>query len=123
MFFNIGGNVLLPTVSFSDKAGAGFGLTVQLEMQFTPQLYGTATAGYISWGDKDFGGFSYSNSAIPILFGAKYYYMPIEGFYGQAQLGLYMFTTDVTIPSSVSNLSDDLSRSSSEFAFALGARL
>ena len=39
--------------NFGDVAGTGIGGTAQFEMQFMPQLLGTATAGYIKWGGKD----------------------------------------------------------------------
>ena len=56
MWLNIGGNVLLPMGDFADVAGVGFGGTAQFEMEFMPQLLGTATIGYFMWGGKDFGG-------------------------------------------------------------------
>ncbi len=124
MYGNIGVNVALPMGNFGDVAGTGFGGTAQFEMEFMPQLYGTATAGYIKWGGKDFGTFSYSYSAVPVLVGAKYFFMPAGGFYGQAQLGLYFFSADVTTPAvSVGGFSfgGDLGGSSSEFTLSLGA--
>ena len=121
MYLNIGGNVLLPMGSFGDQAGTGIGGTAQFEMQFMPQLLGTASAGYISWGGKDFGGFSYSISAIPILVGAKYYFVPGSGFYGHGQIGLYLFSSDVTVPASYAGYGFDAGGSSSEFALSLGA--
>lgn len=122
MYGNVGVNVALPMGNFGDFAGTGFGGTAQFEMQFTPQLLGTASAGYIAWGGKDFGVFSYSYSAIPIMVGAKYYFMPSGGFYGHGQLGLYLFSVDIKAPASTSqfiNISG--SSSSSEFAFSFGA--
>ena len=104
MWLNIGGNLLLPMGDFADVAGVGFGGTAQFEMEFMPQLLGTGTIGYVMWGEKDFGGvigsqnYSYSSSAIPVLVGAKYYFMPKGGFYGQAQLGLFFFSTSVDVP-------------------------
>lgn len=124
MNLNIGANVALPMGNFGDVAGTGFGGTVQFEMQFMPQLYGTASAGYITWGGKDFGTFSYSYSAVPVMVGAKYYFMPTGGFYGHGQLGLYFFSADVEAPAvSVGGFTfgGDLGGSSSEFALSLGA--
>jgi hypothetical protein len=124
MNLNIGANVALPMGNFGDVAGTGFGGTAQFEMQFMPQLYGTASAGYITWGGKDFGTFSYSYSAIPIMVGAKYYFMPTGGFYGHGQLGLYMFSVDVDAPAtSVGGFTfgGSTSTSDSEFALSLGA--
>ena len=87
-------------VDFGDVAGTGFGGTAQFEMQFMPQLLGTATAGYITWGGKDFRlHSSYSYSAIPILVGAKYYFMPTGGFYGHGSIRIYFFSQlDVEAP-------------------------
>jgi hypothetical protein len=124
MFLNVGANVALPMGNFGDVAGTGFGGTAQFEMQFMPQLYGTASAGYIKWGGKDFGSFSYSYSAVPVLVGAKYFFMPAGGFYGQAQLGIYFFSSDVTVPTiNVGGFSygGSTGGSSSEFTLSLGA--
>jgi hypothetical protein len=124
MYLNIGGNVALPMGNFGDVAGTGFGGSAQFEMQFTPQLLGTASIGYITWGGKDFGTFSYTYSAIPILVGAKYFFMPSGGFYGHAQLGLYMFSADVESPAivvgGITVGGGNVSSSNSEFAFAFG---
>ena len=52
--------------------------------------------------------------------------MPAGGFYGQAQLGLYFFSADVTTPAvSVGGFSfgGDLGGSSSEFTFSIGCWL
>ncbi len=125
MYLNVGANVALPMGSFGDVAGTGIGGTAQFEMQFMPQLYGTATAGYIAWGGKDFGVFKYSYSAIPILVGAKYYFMPSGGFYGHGQIGLYMFSWDYESPTytvgGVTVGGGKQSLTSSEFTFAFGA--
>ncbi|NWF89763.1 MAG: outer membrane beta-barrel protein [Ignavibacteriaceae bacterium] len=118
MCLNIGGNVLLPMGDFGDAANLGFGGTAQFEMQFMPQLVGTAHAGYIIWGtdvdDVDF-------SAIPVMVGAKYYFMPNSGFYGHGQLGLYfMSVTTPKIVTPIGTFGGD-SESDSEFALSLGA--
>lgn len=124
MYLNIGGNIALPMGNFGDYAGTGFGGSVQFEMQFTPQLLGTASIGYITWGGKDFGDSKWTYSAIPILVGAKYFFMPSGGFYGQAQLGLYMFSwdydTDPVVVNGITVHGGSLSASSSEFTFAFG---
>ena len=128
MYGNVGVNVMLPMGSFGDGAGTGIGGTAQFEMQFMPQLLGTASAGYIKWGGKDqtiLGSkYSYSISAVPILVGAKYYFMPSGGFYGQAQLGLFFFSTSVDAPAvstTFGTFGGSSSASSSEFTFAFGA--
>jgi len=123
MWLNIGGNVLLPMGDFGDAVGTGFGGTAQFEMQFMPQLLGTATIGYLMWGGKDITAFTGSNysgpdyTGIPILVGAKYYFMPGSGFYGHAQLGLMLFSADdVTINGYTFDAG-----SSTEFTLGLGA--
>ncbi|QQS36496.1 MAG: hypothetical protein IPM56_00660 [Ignavibacteriales bacterium] len=121
MYAGVGLNVALPMGSFGDVAGTGFGGTGTFEMQFTPQLLGTGTVGYISWGGKDFGFFSYSYSAIPILVGAKYYFMPNSGFYGHGQLGFYMFSIDVENKQPIAGFNFDTGGSSTEFAICFGA--
>lgn len=124
MYGNVGVNVALPMGNFGDVAGTGIGGTAQFEMQFMPQLLGTASAGYIKWGGKDFGTFSYSYSAVPVMVGAKYYFMPTGGFYGHGQLGIYFFSADVEAPAvSVGGFTfgGDLGGSSSEFSLSLGA--
>jgi len=124
MSLGVGVNVALPMGDFGDQAGTGFGGTAVFEMEFMPQLYGTATAGYISWGGEDvesFGGtYSYSTSAVPILVGAKYFFLPAGGFYGHGQIGFYFFSVDVEVPS-FAGFGVDLGGSSTEFALSLGA--
>ena len=120
----VGLNVALPMSNFGDVAGTGFGGTAVFELEFAPQIVGTGTAGYISWGGKDFGSFSYSYSAIPILVGVKYFFMPAGGFYANGQLGFYLFSADVDVPATTVagiTFGGSTSSSSTEFAIALGA--
>ena len=117
MYLNVGGNVLLPMGDFGDAANLGFGGTAQFEMEFMPQLLGTAQAGYIMWGtdvdDVDF-------SAIPVMVGAKYYFMPTGGFYGHGQLGLYFLSFNYpTVQTPLGSFGG--STTDSEFALSLGA--
>lgn len=124
MALGLGVNVALPMGNFGDFAGTGFGGTAVFEMEFAPQLNGSVTAGYITWGGKDvntgFGNYSYSYSAIPILIGAKYYFMPAGGFYGHGQLGFYLFSVDVEVPTGT-GFGFDVGGSSTEFAISVGA--
>jgi hypothetical protein len=96
MWLNIGGDVLLPMGSFGDAASVGFGGTVRFEYAFMPQMNGTFTAGYLTWGGKSISGVDGpSYSGIPFLVGAKYFFMP-EGkakarVYGAFELGLVIF--------------------------------
>jgi len=120
----VGLNIALPMGSFGDVAGTGIGGTAVFEMELAPQIIGTGTAGYISWGGKDFGGFSYSYSAIPILVGVKYFFMPTGGFYANGQVGVYLFSWSTDLPTvSVPGYTfggGDVSYSSTEFTLALG---
>ena len=123
----IGGalNIALPVGTFGDIAGTGVGVTGQFELKFLPNLTGTGTIGYIKWAGKDFGGYSYSISGVPILVGAKYYLVPMVPFYALANLGLTIISTSTDVPSvnvfGYSFGGGSVSASSSEFTFAIGA--
>lgn len=114
--------VSLPIGTFSDGASTGFGGTAVYEMAFMPQLVGTGSIGYISWGT---GSSNVSFSAVPVAVGVKYFFTPGVGFYGLGQLGLTFFSWSVDIPSySVGGFTfggGSQSASSSEFTFAIGA--
>ena len=125
---SIGANIALPMGTFGDLAGVGIGGTATFEMGFTPNITGVATAGYISFGGKDFTdvyySYSYGYSVIPIMVGAKYYFTPGVPFYGIAQIGFQIFNANysstVNVPGYY-NFSGSASGSSTEFAFAVGA--
>jgi opacity protein-like surface antigen len=127
-YIGIGANIALPMGTFSDVAGVGIGGTVSFEMEFTPNITGIASAGYLRFGGKDFTdpyyNFSYSYSDIPIMAGVKYYFTPATPFYGIAQIGFQIFNsnyeTTVTVPGYY-NFSGSASASSTEFAFSVGA--
>jgi opacity protein-like surface antigen len=128
MYGNIGATIALPMGTFGDFAGVGIGGSAQFEMEFMPQLLGVASAGYIKWGGKDAtilgANYSYSYSAVPVLVGAKYYFMPTGGFYGQAMLGMYFFSSSVDVPTSTVGgvvIGGSTSASTSDFALSLGA--
>lgn len=112
--------VSLPMGDFGDAANTGFGGTAAFEMGLMPNLVGVANVGYISWGtESDMVSFS----AVPVLVGVKYFFVP--GFYGLGQLGLSFFSTEVEIPSysilGVTYGGGSASESSSEFTLAVGA--
>lgn len=114
--------VSLPMGSFSDGANTGFGGTAAFELKFAPQITGVGHIGYISYGtDSD----AFSFSTVPVLVGAKYFFVPASGFYGIGQLGLNFISTTVETKgfdffgSSIGGSS--YSASSSEFTLALGA--
>lgn len=109
--------VSLPMGDFGDAANTGFGGTASFEMDLIPQLVGVGQAGYITWGtDVD----EVSFSAIPILVGVKYFFVPGIGFYGIGQLGLTIFSADT--PEIVTPIGTfGGSESSTEFTFGIGA--
>jgi len=114
--------VSLPMGSFGDGANTGFGGTAAFELKFAPQITGVGHIGYISYGtDSD----AFSFSTVPLLFGAKYFFVPASGLYGIGQLGLNFFSTTVETPSfdffGSSIGGSSYSASSSEFTLALGA--
>jgi hypothetical protein len=126
-YIGIGANLALPMGSFSDVAGVGFGGTGTFEMEFTPNITGVGTIGYLSFGGKDFSepGFSYSYgySDIPVMAGIKYYFTPGIPFYGIGQIGFQIFNSNysstITDPYFTGSYSG--SASSTEFALSLGA--
>jgi len=111
--------VSLPMGDFGDGANTGFGGTAAFEYGFMPQLTGTGQIGYLTWGtDVD----EVSFSAVPVLFGVKYFFIPGVGFYGIGQLGLTFLSTDVpaiTVPGF--GTYGGGSASSTEFTFGIGA--
>jgi hypothetical protein len=111
--------VSFPMGDFSESANTGFGGTAIFELGFMPQLVGIGQIGYVSWGTEA-EGFSYS--AVPILVGVKYFFIPGIGFYGTGQLGLSIFsieTPSVSVPF-LGEVSGG-SVSSTEFTFVIGA--
>jgi hypothetical protein len=119
-YLSIGGNLALPLGSFGDAAGTGFGGSATFEMEFTPNITGVATAGYMKFGGQDFGDFSYDYDAIPIMAGIKYYFMPANPFYAIGQIGFQIFNANASYSGPFS-YGFEASGSSTEFAFAVGA--
>jgi opacity protein-like surface antigen len=113
--------------SFGDVAGVGFGGTASFEMEFTPNITGIASVGYLSFGGKDFTtpyyNYSYGYTDVPVMAGVKYYCTPGIPFYGIRQIGFQIFNNNysstVTVPGYYNGVS--VSASSNEFAFAVGA--
>lgn len=116
-YLGIGANLALPMGSFGDAAGMGFGGSASFEMTFTPNITGIVTAGYLKFGGKDFGFFSYDYSDIPIMAGIKYYFTPGIPFYAIGQIGFNFFNANAsyTGPFGISATS-----SSTEFGLGLG---
>jgi len=117
-YIGIGANLALPMGTFGDAAGMGFGGSASFEMEFTPNITGIASAGYLKFGGKDFGFFSYDYDAIPIMAGIKYYFTPANPFYAIGQIGFQIFNANASY---TGPFGFDVSGSSTEFAFAIGA--
>jgi hypothetical protein len=115
MAIGAGLELALPMGTFGDYAGTGFGLTGQFEYVYSPNITIIGNLGYIKWGGKDFGVYKWSNSAIPVKGGAKYYLDPTKkGFYGAGELGFYFFSskyeyTQNNVTHRVTDSSTDLS--------------
>ncbi len=97
----VGPFIGIPMGSFGDVTSIGFGGLAEGELEFTPQVVGTAEIGYIVFSGKSVTEsgytFDYGNwSAVPVLVGAKYYFSPM--FYGQAQIGLNFLSYSTTVP-------------------------
>jgi hypothetical protein len=111
--------VSLPMGSFGDAANTGFGGTAAFELGFMPNLVGIGQVGYLTWGTD---AANASFSAVPVLVGVKYFFVPGVGFYGTGQLGLSFFsveTPSIHIPG-VGTVGGG-SASESEFTFVVGA--
>jgi Outer membrane protein beta-barrel domain len=122
MHIGAGLELALPIGDWSDAAGTGIGGTARFEYAFTKQIVGMVTTGYISFGGKDIGDFSYSYSAVPFLPGVKYYFQ--DGLYGMAELGLHFFTFEFDSPAfdfGGFSSGGTTSTSESEFTLSLGA--
>ncbi|MBI5021101.1 MAG: outer membrane beta-barrel protein [Ignavibacteriales bacterium] len=120
----VGLELALPMGTFGDFAGTGIGGTANFLYQLNNQISLSGTAGYISWGGKDFGVFSYSYSAIPILVGGRYYFTEGDGrVYGSAEIGMYMFSWTFESPTYTVgpySFGGEVSETSSEFTIAPG---
>jgi hypothetical protein len=121
--FGVGADVVLPIGAFADAYNIGIGGTARGQYVVNDMISLMATAGFISFGGKDVGGFKLeSGSMIPILVGGKYYFTPSGSrFYGGADLGISIFKTSVNVPSfnfqTGQVTTTSVSGSSSEFTF------
>lgn len=116
--------VALPMGGFGDVAGTGFGGSAVFELGLMPNLTGIGQIGYISWGGKEFAGYSYGYSAVPLIFGAKYFFVPGSGFYGTASLGFHFFSANAEAPSynfGGQTFGGTVSGTTTDFTFVIGA--
>lgn len=118
MFIGGGVEVALPQGDMGDAYTLGYGATANFEMEFSNQLVGVATVGYLMWSaDEDAWGSNVDVTvgSIPILGGVKYYFNKKGGFYVLGQAGLYMTSGSAEV--SGVKIYDD---SSSDFAIRAG---
>ncbi|MCK9279559.1 MAG: outer membrane beta-barrel protein [Melioribacteraceae bacterium] len=123
--FNAGANAALPMGSFADVAGFGFGASVGAEMPVADKITGTASVGYLMFGEKELGGTGFSAkssfSAIPILVGSKYAFN--DNFYGAAEVGFHLFSGTVKSEITLfgSTTSAEATESTTDFTVGVGA--
>jgi hypothetical protein len=117
--------VALPIGSFGDVVGTGFGAQGTYEIGFGKNLVGVGKIGYISWGGKDVGDYSYSYSAVPVVLGVKYFFTPGSGLYATSSVGFHFFSVSTDVPTiafgGVTIEGGSASASSTDFTFILGA--
>jgi hypothetical protein len=123
MSAGIGADLALPLDSgFKDAYSIGFGATARGQYEFTPQISGMVTIGYLTFSGKDLGGVKLdAASMVPIVVGAKYYFG--EGnmrFYGAADIGFTIMSVSASVPTvsyGGTTYGGSVSASSTEFTF------
>jgi len=127
--FSIGGELALPSGTYGDAAGTGFGGSLRYEYPMGSNLGLMLTAGYLMYGTKTaesgVAGFSYkyeySQSMIPILAGLKYYFTEQqEGFYGMVQLGMSLMTSKTTTSFTIGSTTTSSEDTGNNSAFTYG---
>jgi hypothetical protein len=121
--FSAGLELAPPLGTFGDIANIGIGGSVRYEAPIQDKLNWTGTAGFISFGGKSIGGFSYSSfSMIPIQGGVKYYFTEsFEGFYASGELGFSIVSYSIPGISFLGTTVGGGTASSTKFGFAPGA--
>jgi len=104
MSVGVGADLLLPMGTFGDAYSIGFGGSGRFQYDFTPMLAGGVNVGYYTFTAKDVAGISVKPkfSGLPITVYGKYYFMPEAAkarVYGMAELGLFFWSSKVTLPS------------------------
>lgn len=94
LHFSVGAELAIATGEFSNTQSVGVGGTVQVSYRGFTLTDFTLSTGYISFAGKSAGsGIKYKGAGIlPIKVGIKYYIS--EGFYGQAQSGVGIFSNN-----------------------------
>jgi hypothetical protein len=114
------GDLALPSGSFGDVAGTGFGGGVGGAMPYSEALTFRGEVGYIHFGGKELLGADYSYALIPFFFLGEYQFSPGSQVYGLGGVGMTMarFSWDWTNP--WTGAKENVSDSSSEFGIAVG---
>jgi hypothetical protein len=117
--------VALPMGSFGDVTGTGFGAQGTYEVGFGNNIAAIGQVGYIKWGGKDVGDYSYNYSAVPVLLGVKYYLTPGSDFYVNSSVGFHFFSVSSDIPTftigGTTIGGGSASANSTDFTFIAGA--
>lgn len=112
--FSVGAELALPSGDWSDAVGLGIGGSVRYEAPINDNLSWLATAGYISFTEKDDSGFKFG--MLPLQGGLKYYFTEsFNGFYAGADLGFHIAFVKFDF------LGEEISDNSTEFSFAPSA--
>ncbi len=90
----VGVEVAIPSGDFSTFYSLGIGGLATYGYEVNPDLMLTLKAGYLSFSGKDINGYTVpTSSVVPVLAGAKYFFMPGETrFYGSVDAGMYFFS-------------------------------
>ncbi len=97
---NVGAEFVLPIDSpFKDIYNIGYGGSIRGEYGVNQDLWLMLSAGYISLQSKSILGITpAAGTMVPIVVGAKYYFMPgTLRFYGAFDLGITSFTQSVEV--------------------------
>ena len=87
----VGGNLLLPSGSWGNLYGLGFGAFGKFEYGLNEDMALQASVGFVTWGEKDNSGVKTSASAFPAIIAAFKYNLKslTPGLYGFAEYGLW----------------------------------
>lgn len=108
--FSVGAELGLPQGDWNDAVSMGFGGSVRYESSINENLNWMASAGYLSFGEKDDSGLKIS--MIPVLGGVKYYFNEsFNGFYAGAEAGLVFAKAELDF------LGESVSDDETKFAF------
>jgi len=103
MNLGVGADILLPIGDFGNAYSLGFGGSARFQYNFTPVIGAGVNIGYYTWSAKSVaaGAVKPTFSGLPVRVYGKYYFMPETAkarFYGMAELGLFFWSSKVTLP-------------------------